>query len=67
MQLQSQPSAPIKYVLIALINLLAEKTEDFLLILDDYHLITEQDVHANLVYLIEHLSPPITHYSGNTL
>ena len=36
-QLQSPQSPPLKYILTALINLLVESTEHFLLILDDYH------------------------------
>lgn len=39
----------------ALINLLTEETEQFLLILEDYHLIIEQQIHTNLSYLVEHL------------
>src|ERR1700704_4029098 len=35
--LQSSQPPPVKYLLAALINLLAESTEHFLLILDDYH------------------------------
>jgi len=53
--LQSPQAPPLKYVLTALINLLVDSTEDFLLILDDYHMITEQEVHSTLEYLIEHL------------
>jgi LuxR family maltose regulon positive regulatory protein len=55
MQLQSPQPPPTKYIAMALINALVEGTEHFLLILDDYHLITEQQVHASLSYLIEHL------------
>src|SRR3989442_1130649 len=35
--------------------LLAEGTEQFLLILDDYQVITDQQVHTTLSYLVEHL------------
>jgi ATP/maltotriose-dependent transcriptional regulator MalT len=41
------------------INLLAEGTEHFLLILDDYHIIAEQQVHTTVAYLIEHLPPQL--------
>src|SRR5260370_22470747 len=57
--LQSPQSPPLKHVLAALINLLAEGTDHFLLILDDYQMITEQEVHTTLVYLIEHLPPQL--------
>mgnify|MGYP001258247725 CR=1 FL=1 len=59
MQLRSPQPPPFKYVLVALINLLVESTEHFVLILDDYHLITEQEVHTTLLYLVEHLPPQL--------
>jgi LuxR family maltose regulon positive regulatory protein len=57
MQLQSSASSLplIKSVVIMLINLLVEGTDRFVLILDDYHLITNPEVHTILAYLIEHL------------
>jgi len=53
--LQSQPSPPLKYLLRALLNLLMDNAEDLVLILDDYYLITEQQVDTTLSYLVEHL------------
>ncbi|HEY4034638.1 MAG TPA: AAA family ATPase [Ktedonobacteraceae bacterium] len=58
-ELQSLQSPPLKYLLGELINLLAEGTDDFLLILDDYQVIGEQEVHTSLAYLIEHLPPQL--------
>jgi LuxR family maltose regulon positive regulatory protein len=55
MQLQSPQAPPLKYVLAVLINLLAEGTDEFVLILDDYQMITEQEMHTTLAYVIEHL------------
>ncbi len=55
MHLQSQPPPPLKSLLTALINLLAEGTDHFVLILDDYQVIMEEQVHTTLEYLIEHL------------
>jgi len=55
MQLQSPQAPPSKYILAALINLLMERTEQLLLILDDYHVITEQQIHTTLMYLVEHI------------
>lgn len=55
LQLQSPQPPPIKYILTVLINLLAEHKGHFVLILDDYQMITEQQVHTTLSYLIEHL------------
>jgi LuxR family maltose regulon positive regulatory protein len=55
MDLQSQPPPPLKSLLTALINLLAEGTDHFVLILDDYQVIREEQVHTTLAYLIGHL------------
>jgi AAA domain len=46
--LQSPPSPPLNHLLAALINVLVEERDDFLLILDDYQVITEQQVHTAL-------------------
>ncbi|MFL5657717.1 MAG: LuxR C-terminal-related transcriptional regulator [Ktedonobacteraceae bacterium] len=53
--LREQQSPPLQYVLATLINRLSEQDEQFLLVLDDYHVITEQAIHAQLSYLVEHL------------
>jgi len=53
LQLSQVPS--LKYMLADLIKILAESGQQFVLILDDYHLITEQQVHTTLSYLIEYL------------
>jgi len=53
--LQSPQTPPLKNVLTAFINLLVDSTEHFVLILDDYHLITEPQVHTTLAYLVEHI------------
>jgi LuxR family maltose regulon positive regulatory protein len=53
--LQSSQAPSPKSILKALINLLSERKEQFLLILDDYHVISEQEVHTTLSYLVEHL------------
>jgi LuxR family transcriptional regulator, maltose regulon positive regulatory protein len=53
--LQSSQDPSLKYVLRSLINLLAESRDRFLLILDDYHVIIEQEVHNTLLYLVEHI------------
>jgi len=53
--LQSPQVPSLEYVLTRLTDLLAESAQQFLLILDDYHVITEQQVHMTLSYLIEHL------------
>jgi LuxR family transcriptional regulator, maltose regulon positive regulatory protein len=53
--LQSPQDLSLKYILRSLINLLADKTERFVLILDDYHVITQPEIHTALLYLVEHL------------
>jgi len=55
MQLQSPQSPPLNTLLAEVVNLLVEQTDHFLLILDDYQVITEQRVHMSLAYLIEYL------------
>jgi len=57
--LQSPEAPPLMYVLRALCNLVVGSAEHFLLILDDYHVITEQQVHTTLSYLVEHLPPQL--------
>jgi LuxR family maltose regulon positive regulatory protein len=54
-QLQSPSPPPLKSLLTQLINLLIESDQHFILILDDYHLITEEQVHTTLASLVEHL------------
>jgi LuxR family maltose regulon positive regulatory protein len=54
---QSPEPPSLMYILTALINRVLDSQEHFVLILDDYHLITEQQIHATLTYLVEHLPP----------
>jgi len=55
MHLQAPSPPPLKFLLTALINVLAEGTDHFVLILDDYQVITEEQVHTTLAYVIGHL------------
>jgi LuxR family transcriptional regulator, maltose regulon positive regulatory protein len=57
--LQTQQAPPLRSVLQTLLNRLAAQPEQFLLILDDYHLLTEQAIHISLTYLVEHLPPQL--------
>jgi len=41
-------------IVASLINELAEVEDDVYLIVDDYHLVTDHEIHANLVYLLRH-------------
>jgi LuxR family maltose regulon positive regulatory protein len=54
-QLQSPSPPPLKSLLTQLINLLAESDHHLVLILDDYHVITEEQVHTSLASLVERL------------
>src|SRR2546421_9148340 len=53
--MQMEKSLSIQYLLTALINTLVKQKEQFLLVLDDYHVITEPAVHISLTFLLEHL------------
>jgi LuxR family maltose regulon positive regulatory protein len=55
--LQSPLALPLHSILTSLINLARESSEHLVLVLDDYHVITEQQVHNTLAYLVEHLPP----------
>ena len=43
-----------------LINDLADLSEDIVLVLDDYHVITTPDIHEALAFLLDYL-PPVLH------
>lgn len=45
--------------LIPLINEIAKLKQDILLVLDDYHLITNKQIHSSLTFLLEHLPPQL--------
>jgi LuxR family maltose regulon positive regulatory protein len=53
--LQGRQSAPIESMLVSLLNRLAFLSEEMALILDDYHLITTQEIHESLLFLVDHL------------
>jgi LuxR family maltose regulon positive regulatory protein len=45
--------------LIPLINEMTELTDEAMLILDDYHVITDRSIHDELAFLIDHLPPQV--------
>jgi LuxR family transcriptional regulator, maltose regulon positive regulatory protein len=53
--LQSHPSSPTESILTTLLNSVATISEDFVLVLDDYHLIDSKQVDHALSFLLEHL------------
>jgi LuxR family maltose regulon positive regulatory protein len=58
--LQSSQPPPIESVLTALLNEIATIPDNFVLVLDDYHVIEAQAVDHALTFLLEHL-PPTMH------
>jgi LuxR family maltose regulon positive regulatory protein len=59
MLLQDQQPPSIEYLLTELIETLSRSKRQFLLVLDDYHLITEPSISASLRFLLEHLPPQL--------
>ena len=59
--LQSSQPPPTESVLTALLNQIASLPGQFIIVLDDYHLIVDQLIHRAVTFLIEHL-PPQVHF-----
>ncbi|HXX79238.1 MAG TPA: hypothetical protein VEI53_12145, partial [Ktedonobacteraceae bacterium] len=56
--LRTPQPEPIETVLVLLTNdLVTQMTSDFVLVLDDYHVITAEPIHRAVTYLVEHLPP----------
>lgn len=55
--LQTPQSPPVETILASLINDVSSVPQEFVLVLDDYHLITTGPVHKALLFLVEHLPP----------
>lgn len=53
--LQSPQPPPVEAVLLNLLNEIASSPQDFILVLDDYHLVDSNLVDQALAYLLEHL------------
>lgn len=53
--LRSPQTPPVEAVITALINSVAVIAHDFILIIDDYHLITTEAIHEGLLFLLNHL------------
>ena len=50
---------PIQSILTTLLNKISAIPNDFILVLDDYHLADSQPVDQGLTFLLEHLPPPM--------
>lgn len=57
--LEAHQPPPVENVLTSLLNDLAERSDALLLILDDYQAIDNPAIHAELNFLIDHLSPQV--------
>jgi len=53
--LESPQPPPAQSILIPLLNELAGLADPAILVLDDYHVISEGDIHSGMAYLLEHL------------
>jgi LuxR family maltose regulon positive regulatory protein len=54
--LKMSPLPPVDMLLTSLINDIATVPHDFLLVLDDYHVITNGQIHEGLIFLLDHAS-----------
>ncbi len=54
------PAPPLSVQIGLLVNQLASKTDDYLLVLDDYHVISDGEIHDAVSFLLEH-TPPSLH------
>ena len=57
--LQAPQPPPIETVLATLLNELSALPNDFVLVLDDYHVIDAHDIQDGMAFLLEHLPPQI--------
>jgi LuxR family maltose regulon positive regulatory protein len=55
--LRSPHERPLRSMLTTLINEITSIPYDFVLILDDYHVIENQSIHDAMAYLLEHMPP----------
>ncbi|MEK4073987.1 LuxR C-terminal-related transcriptional regulator [Paenibacillus sp. FSL M7-0656] len=54
---QSSEPPPIETIITYLLNEVSQITNHFVLVLDDYHLMTSEVIHQALVYLLRHMPP----------
>ena len=55
--LHSAQGYSVESLLISLINDLSDISQDFVLVLDDYHLVRSEAVHTAVAFLLDHLPP----------
>ncbi len=57
--LDSPQPPPIKTILTALINQLAASPQQAILVLDDYHVISNREIHDDVAFLLNHQPPQL--------
>lgn len=57
LQSYSPSQLPVETCLTALINEIFEENKTFVMVLDDYHLISDPAIHADVKFLIDHMPP----------
>jgi LuxR family transcriptional regulator, maltose regulon positive regulatory protein len=55
--LRSMQPPPASWISTAIINSLSEITDDFILVLDDYHTIASPSIHEAVSFLVDHFPP----------
>ncbi len=55
--IQSPQPPPVESFLTSLINEIIKRSESFLLILDDYHMIKNETIHHAMTFFLEHMPP----------
>ena len=55
--LQASESPPTEAILIDILNGITAVSDDFILVLDDYHVITAQPIHDAVSFLLGHVTP----------
>lgn len=53
--LESSQPVPSQTILIGLINDIVNDPKPFILVLDDYHILSSQEIHSGIAFLLEHL------------
>src|SRR6266566_8760297 len=53
--LHSSESPPLSTILMILLQDLVEEDSDIILILDDYHVISDHAIHESMLFLLDHL------------
>ncbi|MET0143857.1 MAG: LuxR C-terminal-related transcriptional regulator [Ilumatobacteraceae bacterium] len=52
--------APLETVVATLINDLETASQDIVLVLDDYHVISDPEIHDSVAFLLEHMPPQVS-------